>query len=168
MTRRTYTDEQKAEALDLYVTDGPTAVQEQLGIPKATVHGWAATEGLQTVRNEKTMAATQAIAMDRALNREQLRSALIAKALDLLGRMDEEHIDYRGKDARVVKFEKAPADACKSYATAAAILLDKFRLEMGESTARTEHTVETATDRALRELVEQFRPDTADVCPSLD
>lgn len=168
MGRNSYTDEQKAEAIALYVEEGPTAVEMLLGIPKQTVHMWATKEGVRTVRTTKATAATEAIAADRLLHREQLRSELIAKALDMLNRMDDEHIDYRGKDCTRVSFPKAPADACKSYAMSAAILLDKFRLEMGETTGRSEVTVETSTDRGLRELIEQMRPDTADACPDLD
>jgi len=168
VSRNTYTDEQRQEALALYVDEGPTAVEAALGIPKETVHYWATKEGLRTVRQAKTGAATQAVMADRALKRERLRTELVTKALDLLDRMDQPHIDYRGKDATKITFDRPPADACKAYATAAAILLDKYRLEQGEATGRHEHTVETSTDRALRELVEQMRPDTADACADLD
>lgn len=162
MTRRTYTDEEKGEALALYVEEGPTAVEAALGIAKSTVHTWAVAEGLRTVRNERMAEAREAIAADRAVLRERLRTELVAKALDLLGRMDEEHIDFRGKDAVQVTFPKASASGCQSYATAAAILLDKYRLEMGEATGRQEHTVETTTDRELRALVAEMRPDLAE------
>lgn len=138
MARRTYDDATKAAALELYTTHGPTAVQDQLGIPKATVAGWAASNSVRTVRNETTAAATEAIAADRALKREALREAMLDRALDLIGRMDEEHIDFRGKDAKRVIFPKPSASGCQAYATAAAILLDKVRLELGEATGRHE------------------------------
>lgn len=80
MARRQYTEEQKAEALDLYSTTGPTAVQKKLGIPKATVASWARRTGVQTVRNEKTHAATQAASIDAAATRQLVASNTIDAA----------------------------------------------------------------------------------------
>lgn len=153
MGRRTYTPEQKAEALELYATDGPTAVQERLGIAKATVSDWARANGIRTVRNERTAEAVEAARVDRELTREKLRDAMLAKALDLIGRMDEEHIDFRGKDAKRVTFPKPSASGCQSYATAAAILLDKVRLELGEVTGRTETVATDQLDREIEQML---------------
>ncbi len=70
--------------------------------------------------------------------RLDLREQLLEVASDMLERTRQPHIDYRGKDSDRVEFDQAPADACRNYLVAAAVAIDKFRLEMGESTARTE------------------------------
>lgn len=70
--RRTYTDAEKDEALALYETDGPTAVEKRMGIPKKTVASWAKRAGVQTVRNQKTSSATQAAAVDAAAIRQDI------------------------------------------------------------------------------------------------
>jgi transposase-like protein len=145
--KRTYTDEQRQEALRLYKEVGPGEAARQLGIPGKTISSWAKRECIQSDAPAKMAAAIDMARLTREERREQLREKMLDKALDLLGRMDEQHKDFRGKDAEAVYWEKAPADACKNYATAAAILLDKFRLEVGEATGRTEH-VGTAADRA--------------------
>lgn len=59
-----YTQEQRDEALALYETHGPTAVQEQLGIAKGTVTGWAKEAGIRTVRTSRTREATEAKVAD--------------------------------------------------------------------------------------------------------
>ena len=70
--RRTYTDQEKAEALKLYETEGPTAVEKQLGIPKATVASWARRNGVHTVRNERTREATEAASLDARARRQRI------------------------------------------------------------------------------------------------
>lgn len=154
MARRTYTPEQRAEALELYAAEGPTAVQTKLGIAKATVAYWASSNGIRSVRNERTAAATEAARLDREATRERLRDEMLRRALDLLDRMDQPHIDFRGKDAKAVTYPKPSASGCQAYATAAAILLDKFRLEVGEVTGRTETTTRDHLDREIEHLFE--------------
>jgi len=154
MGRRSYTPEQKAEALALYAVEGPTAVQTQLGIPKQTVAQWASADNVRTVRNERTAAALEAVLLDRAVVREQLRDEMLRRALDLLGRMDAPHVDFRGKDAQQVTYPLPSPSGCQSYATAAAILLDKFRLEVGEVTGRTETVARDQLDREIERLLE--------------
>lgn len=79
--RRKYTEEQRAEALDLYQTDGPTAVEKKLGIPKATVASWARRTRVQTVRNQKAADATEAASIDAAAVRA-ITSANTIRAAD--------------------------------------------------------------------------------------
>lgn len=153
MGRRTYTADEKAAALALYATDGPTAVADRLGIPKATVADWARANNVRTVRNERTSAMVEAARLDREAVREQLRERLLSKALDMLDRMDSEHIDFKGSKVEQVTYPKPSPSGCQAYATAAAILLDKFRLEVGEVTGRTEHRTTDQLDRDIEELL---------------
>jgi transposase-like protein len=146
MSRPRYDDDTKARAVALAVEHGPTEAGRLTGVKPGTIRSWCSRSGVATEAAERTAAATDAAKARRETKREELRTLLIEKAVDLVNRMDEEHIDFRGKDAGRVTFPKAPAQACQQYATAAAILLDKFRLELGESTDRTARVTEPVTD----------------------
>lgn len=144
MPRPTYTDEFKAEAVALAIQHGAAAAARQVDVNAGTIRSWMSrTPGVATDVHRTIEDARETARQRREAAREELRTLLVTKAVDLVKRMDEEHVDYRGKDADQVSFPKAPPQACQQYATAAAILLDKFRLEMGEATGRTEHTGET-------------------------
>ena len=84
-----YTQEQKDAALALYETHGPTAVQDQLGIPKATVTGWAKTNGVRTVRTERTREACEARSVDLKARRQELAELLLEDAHRLRAQMWE-------------------------------------------------------------------------------
>ncbi|UTT40240.1 transposase [Glutamicibacter mishrai] len=84
---RKYTDKQRAEALRLYELEGPTAVAQKLGIPKGTVAQWAKQSGTQTVRNERTAHAVEAVQVDNKLRRQNIAARLYSQAettLDVL------------------------------------------------------------------------------------
>ena len=104
--RKTYTEEQKREALTLYETHGPTAAAEQTGIPKGTIASWAMREGLQTDRTPKTAAATEAAAVDAASIRQGVASKSISaadKAVSaILDRLDTEAHEMPIKDLATV------------------------------------------------------------------
>jgi hypothetical protein len=95
-----YTKAQRDEALALYHTHGPTAVQTQLGIPKATVTGWAKANGVRTVRTERTREATEARAVDLKASRQELAALLLADAHRLRAQMWEPTVAFAfgGKD----------------------------------------------------------------------
>lgn len=76
--------------------------------------------------------------------RERIRLLILEKAEDLLKRMDEPHVDFKGKDAAMVTYPVATSSDVRNYAMSFAVLLDKYRLEMGESTSRSEITVADA------------------------
>lgn len=146
-----YTDKQKTEALELYMEHGPAEASRQCDIPSGTIRSWAYRADLPRLRYEKTEAATKASSARAELKREELRELLLDQAVDLLHRMNSPHKDFKGKDADEVWWDLAPSGATKDYATAAAILIDKYRLEMGEATSRTEGTDDI--DRNVRTLV---------------
>lgn len=81
---KTYTQAQKDAALALYETDGPTAVEKQLGIPKNTVAGWAKRSGVRTVRNERTRNAVEAKVVDGKLRRANITERLYGRAEKIL------------------------------------------------------------------------------------
>lgn len=82
---RTYTDAEKQAAVALYETDGPTAVEKQLGIPKGTLSQWVRKAGAHTVRSEKTAAATEA----KAANDKHVRALVASQAISVTKRISE-------------------------------------------------------------------------------
>lgn len=140
MARRTYSDEDKAAALLLLADASKTfyEVRDATGIPVGTLHGWATEAGYQR-SDDKTEAATIRRRLRLSAKREALAERFLDKADDMMERMDEPHIVMYQKDGEALVIPMGDSSDCKNYATAAAIMLDKFRLEMGESTDRTEH-----------------------------
>ena len=151
-----YTDDQKAEALRLYGEIGAAATAHRLDIPPRTIRYWANQAHLATARTQNLESAAAMLAASHRRMREEFRLRLLEKGLDALDRMDQEHIDYRGKEVYKVSWEVAPADAFKSYAVAAAVLIDKYRLEMGEATTRTEEVASHDIDRSVAQLVAEL------------
>lgn len=102
MAKRTYTQEQRDEALELYETEGTTSASKKLGIPKNTIQGWARKSGVRTVRQSKTQAATDAARSDSAKTRALLEArsyelADLASA-EMIRRLTEEAATIESKD----------------------------------------------------------------------
>jgi transposase len=157
----TYSDKQKSEALKLYVELGTAEASRRTKVNPRTLKHWVQAAGLSQARAEKTETAREALAKERGEKRERLRNLLLDKAIDLINRMDEPHKDFRGKDADEVWWDKAPAGAVQNYATSVAILIDKYRLEMGEATNRGESNVtisdaESIIDQAIISLTDEL------------
>lgn len=155
-----YTDEQKAEAVRLYLEVGPDEAAKAIGCSRRQVYRWLGRHGVTPKKPEEQRADTELRHFQR---REELRDLLLDQALDMLHRMNEMHVEYRqedGKPEEVVHVVPAPKD-CQSYAVAAGILIDKYRLEMGESTSRTESLDASRVDIELARTVEEWRIQTA-------
>lgn len=75
-----YSQAQKDEALALYHTDGPTAVEKKLGIPKGTVTRWAKETGVETVSVSSTRAGTEAASVYAKARRAELAKLLLDDA----------------------------------------------------------------------------------------
>jgi len=132
----------RARVLATAAARGVTVAAKEHGVGKATVSNWCRSEGIRTVPNEQTAAAIEAHSAKRAALREQIGTRLLQRALDMLERM--------GADSA--------ANACQSYATASAILIDKSQLLSGGATSRHEHV--EAIDVELRRLAEQVKANT--------
>lgn len=126
MPRRSYTDAEKATAIALYESEGPSAVQHQLGIPKATVSDWARANGVRTFGTERTEAATAAHEAAWAERR--------ARMVDKIGRVAEKALDLADSCLAEGTTSKA-----KDAATTMAILVDKAQLLGGDATTRGEN-----------------------------
>lgn len=154
---REYTEEEKASALALYGEVGLAEAWRQTRIPKPTIASWARRAGLpHTDASAKTAQATMAASARADQLRAELRVSLLEKAVDLLGRMDAEHIEFKNsaKEIREVVYPIAPAGAVQNYATSVGILIDKYRLEAGEATTRSEsRELHDKPDDELRDSV---------------
>lgn len=137
MATVTYTDEQKAQAVKLYLEVGPDEAAKEVGCSRRQVYRWLGRHGVTPKKPDQQRAETEARHTEK---REELRELLLDQALDMLHRMNEMHVEWRevdGQEEQIVHLVSG-ANEAKSYATAAAILIDKYRLEMGETTGRTE------------------------------
>lgn len=139
MTRRSYTPAEKADALALYASEGPTAVQAKLGIAKGTVAGWARTNGVRTVRNESTAAATEAVMVDAAARR-----AIVAARLWQIA-----------DEASALELTKLAKADLRDIVGARTRAIHDAQLLAGDVTARTETRTTDALDREIEHLLER-------------
>ena len=118
-----YTDAQKAEAVNLYVEVGATEAAKQTGISRRSINSWAKAAGFTAQANiEKTTAAREVLASAVAEKREVLRELLLDAGIH---HVERSIAAESGRDAQ-------------AWMTGAGIGIDKYRLEMGEATGRTE------------------------------
>lgn len=75
-----YTEAQRAEAIELYRTEGPSAVEKKLGILKGTVTKWAKAAGVETVSVAVTRAGTEAASVYAKARRQELAQLLLEDA----------------------------------------------------------------------------------------
>lgn len=130
MSRRVYTDEEKAEAVSLYESEGTSAASKQTGIPKNTIQGWARKAGVRTVRNENVSARVDAAKLDNSERRANLVKRLYGLAessVDLIESPAEYQTILKGsmgvEDAAQPGF--IPAQDKQREMTAIGIMLDK-------------------------------------------
>lgn len=136
-----YTPEQRERALDLYREHGPREAARQTGVPASTITTWASRSNTsRTFETQKTQAATETLKTRAEQVRSEIRLLLVERA----------------QDALKLSSEASSLDM-KNYATAAAILLDKYRLEVGEATSRSEVHERSDLDRDIEKLVAEFQ-----------
>jgi hypothetical protein len=138
-----YTAKQKAQAIQAWQKHGTAEASRQTGISTTSITRWVRADPDVVQTNAKqTEKARLELARRTRERREQVRALLMEKVLDLLERMDKEHVDFKaaGNSGPVqVTYPIATSGDVKNYAIAMAVLLDKYRLEAGESTDRVEH-----------------------------
>ena len=116
-----YTDETRKAAADRVAAgESPTAIARDIGVTPRTINNWAKKYGVTSQeRTKKAAEAREVLAAKQDAKREQLKNLLLDKALMLTEAI-------------------APGKGVRDNATALGILIDKYRLEMGESTSRSE------------------------------
>lgn len=141
-----YTDIERQMALDIYHAQGATAASRQIGCSRQTIYDWLADE-LSTDNNMAKEKAERRVYM-----REVMRHRLLTTALRLVDRVHEPwtYIDKEGVSHEV---SEPPGREARELMVAAGIAIDKFRLEIGEATGRTEQ-IPTATIEAEIERLE--------------
>ncbi len=114
-----YTDAQKAEAVDLSVEVGTAEAARRTNVTTRTINNWMKAAGVTSAERAKKMDHT--VEGRDAFNKERrnrIRDKVLKKAENLLDRMDQ----------------KATSTDVRNYAVSFGVLLDKYRLEMGEAT----------------------------------
>lgn len=154
--KKTYSEQDRQQALNIYRTQGATVAAQTIGCNKSTVTRWAQQAGVETEVISRTTKATETIQAEYETRRAALRVKMLEVAETLLNRINQEHYDYRGKDANKVFFDVAPSGATKDYVTAAAILVDKMRLEEGKATDRQERVSLGAIEQSLQWWADQL------------
>jgi transposase-like protein len=130
-----YTDEQKAEAVRLYVEVGPEEAAKTIGCSRRAVYNWLGLHGVQAKKPDEQRAETE---LRHTAKREALREALLDAALTGAAALDTS--DPKG---------------FQSLAVGVGILLDKYRLERGEHTDRTQVVTLGLVERELERLEAQ-------------
>jgi transposase-like protein len=138
VVKRTYTDEQRREALKLYAEVGASEAARQLHMPSPTITSWAKRAGVQSDAPNRTKAAVAQAKLTNEQRREQIVTKLYERADRILDRMIEAQVDYKGQQAREVHFAEAQADALNNFGKTVKELLDKAELLSGQATTRTE------------------------------
>lgn len=151
--RRTWTDEQRDEALLLYADHGVAVAAERTGIPRGTIASWARRAGVAggVGINSEAVQARSAMRRASALDR---RTDIAAGLLDDVARLRAElfaPVVHRkvvtvndgpthGSHVEIVDVEldsPIPTDK-KALMTTIAIAVDKALLLLGEATERVE------------------------------
>lgn len=109
-------------------------------------------EGEWTRRREIAVMGAIARASNAAALRAAVRQKFLEVAMDALDRVHLPHVDFVGQDADRVVYPEAPARDWLSYMRTAALGLDKYRLEVGESTDRTEVMLRQRLERLSVEI----------------
>lgn len=135
-----YTTQQRAEAVALADKHGPAEASRQTGIPRRTISSWRTTTAQASI--QKTKNARDTLKAQNETKREHLRQLLLDKAVAFAESL-------------------TPGDkAVRTDATALGILIDKYRLEMGEATGRTENVdlaqAESRIDAEIARLAEEM------------
>ena len=144
-SKRSWSAEDQAHALMLYEELGSREASARAGIPESTIRNWARRRGVRTRSTTTNRDATEAASAKAARIRAEMKLQLLERAVEVLDRIDQPHIDFRivsdgaGAGSRVVEVEypRPSPTGVREYAVAFGILLDKFRLENGEVTGRT-------------------------------
>jgi hypothetical protein len=129
------------------------------------IRAWARELKIDIVHSED-LAAKERLTYKRkvknAETREAMREKLLVRVHDILDAMDQPHQQWLKGEGGILELKtltRPPSNAIRDYAVAAGVLIDKFRLEAGEATSRSE-TVSgkqrDAIDEELEKLAQQL------------
>jgi transposase-like protein len=145
---RTYTDEERATAVDSYLTHGATRASELLGIPRRTILDWVQDAGVTAQANTEKTAAARQVAAERVANAwGDFRESEALAAGAAANRMRREALEAS---------EQQDAHLLRARVIAYGIFIDKAELLSGKATSRIEVWAETELDAEIRSLVAQM------------
>lgn len=150
MPAKKWTDEQKAEAMAVYASEGPAAAHLATGIPEGTIKSWAArTHGAQAERAGRNAAATVAAAerrhramQQRRASEEEARTA----QLERLSVVAELALDRAIDMLTNPDFEVTPHEAMLTASRA----IEKQQLLAGRPTSRHDWSAAEPEERRAR------------------
>lgn len=164
MARRSYTDEQRAEALALYAEHGSAVAAERTGIPSGTVQSWAHRAGVATACTQERLALAESamatleqrkatLASDLMGDIERLRAQLFApcterKVVTLAGGAAMPST----WDIVDVELDQPSFTDQRACMTSIAIAVDKVQILTGAATERIDHRHTTPLDEELERL----------------
>lgn len=140
----------RARAVTYAAEHGVTAAANEFGVTRQSVYNWIKA----SIDVEKTPEQQARDKLYQEQLRSNIRTRLLEKVDNLLDRFDQPHIDYRGKDTVQVEWPTATSADVRNYATTIGILIDKYRLEVGEATSR--HEGSDDIDRSIAQLVAEL------------
>ncbi len=134
-----YTDQDRDHAVKLYTEHGTAEASRRTGIPARTILRWAKTAGVVSRANaKKTAPATAELRALSVERRVRVRAALLERTEHLLE-------SITGSD---------PTGA-RNLAVAVGVLIDKYRLEYGQTTA-WDTAAEAELDAELVSLIQDL------------
>jgi len=148
MPKSTYTDEQREEALQMYIEHGTAHTSDTLGIPKRTLLDWAKAAGVTAQANAEQTADARAVQAERVQAawgdfREQEALGAGSAAARL-------------RNGVIAASANNDAQLIRARAIAYGIMIDKAELLSGRATSRIETWAESELDREIRDLVEKM------------
>jgi len=141
-----FTDVERQMALDIYRDRGATAAAKEIGCSRQTIYDWLA-DDVSTDESDLKRRAERADVM-----RGILRDRLLRVAVRLVDRCSEPFVWY-DKHGNAHAADEPPGAEVQRLMTAAAIAVDKYRLEMGEHTDRQSNLSVAPIDLELERII---------------
>lgn len=138
--RRTYTPEQRTEALALYLDHGPAEASRRCGVPAGTIRQWALRAGKKSPRAARAVAGAEAARLTWA-----------ARKAEVALRSGEAAAEFLERAVGTPKAREG-SDWMRAYALA----VDKAQLLDGGATGRVE-----LTESEVRAGVQKIRDELA-------
>jgi transposase-like protein len=161
-----FSDAQRQQIVANWREHGTSATARRFGCSNSTVKRFVVAAGIDASQDSRDRLA--AAAVSGKARRAELRVKLLKQAMTLIDRMGEKHVEYRGARAIPIEHDHATATECRDYALAVAILIDKFRLEMGDCDSRRETITPDEVDAEIARLEAQIAAEGHDASGDLD
>lgn len=159
--RQRYTQQQRDEALALFVEHGPAEASRRTGIPDGTIASWAHRAGIASEAPERVAPANAQRQATIATRKAALAERMLTKAEQILAQLDaqliEKHVkvvsmgSQNGSEVEIVEvtYDRPPTADQKRIVDAVAVLVDKLQLLTGEATTAV-HVMGEQTEPAQR------------------